>query len=138
MTAQEGALVLIKVGDGGEPESFATIGGLRTSAMGLRNQSLDRTNIESGAWRQLLGSAGIGAMTISGSGMFTDAASEALVRGYAFAASVNSYRFVFANGDSVTGPFQVVTYERSGNHDGEETYALTLESAGALVFAEAV
>lgn len=31
MPAQKGALVLIKVGNGGGPETFTTIGGMRTS-----------------------------------------------------------------------------------------------------------
>ena len=133
MTAQNGALVLIKVGDGGSPETFTTIGGLRTSAIRLNNQILNATTLESGAWRQLAGS-GISAMSISGNGMFTDAASEGTVRGYAFAASVNNYQFFFANGDYVTGAFQVTAYERSGDINAEETFALTLESAGSITF----
>src|SRR4051812_11409715 len=128
MTAGKGALVLIKVGDGAIPETFHTIGGLRTSHMLLDNQSLDTSNIESGAWRQLLGNAGIRLLRISGSGVFTDSTSEEAVRQYALAGSVKNYRFVFANGDYITGPFQVIAYERSGHHDSEEAYSLMLES----------
>lgn len=134
MTAQKGSLVLIKVGNGGDPEVFTTIGGLRVSSMVLGNQMLDATNTESGAWRQLLGGAGIRSLQISGGGMFTDAASEEIVRGYAFASTVNNYRFVFANGDYVTGPFQITAYERSGDHENEEVYSLALESAGTITF----
>src|SRR5580693_7449103 len=88
MTAQQGALVLIKAGNGGSPEIFTTIGGLRTSSMTLGNQALDTTNVESGNWRQLMGSAGINSLIVSGSGIFTDAASEETVRGNAFASNV--------------------------------------------------
>ena len=137
MTAQKGPLVLIKVGNGASPEVFTTVGGLRTSGMQLGNHVLDATNIESGAWRQLLGSAGILSLNISGSGLFTDAASEEAVRGFAFAGSLNNYRFIFANGDYVTGPFMVTSYDRSGNYDAEEIYSMTLESGGPITFTDA-
>lgn len=129
--------MLIKVGNGASPEVFATVGGLRASAIMLGNQPFDATTMESGVWRRLLGGAGIQSMHISGSGMFTDAASEETVRGYAFAGSVNNYQFIFANGDSVTGAFLVTSYDRSGDYGSEEIYALTLESAGAITFADA-
>lgn len=135
MTAQNGALVLIKAGNGASPEVFTTIGGLRTSQITLNNHALDTTNVESGAWKQLLGSAGISSMTIAGSGLFSNSASEETLRGYAFAASVNNYQFAFANGNYVSGAFMVTAYERSGNYDGEEQYSLTLESAGTIAFA---
>jgi TP901-1 family phage major tail protein len=73
-------------------------------------------------------------MSISGTGIFTDAASEETLRGYAFAGTGNNYQFIFGNGDYITGTFVVTSYERSGNYDAEETYAITLESAGTITF----
>src|SRR5581483_9582827 len=130
MTAQNGALVLIQAGNGGAPETFATIGGLRITEILVNHHIRDATNIESGAWQQLLGGAGTLSCQISGSGLFTNVSSEETVRGYAFAGSANNYRFIFANGNRITGPFIVTAYHRSGSHDGAEMYALTLESAG--------
>ncbi len=137
MPTQNGSLVLIKIGDGAMSETFTTIGGLRTSRMELNNQALDASNVDSGAWRQLLSSAGIRTMTISGTGLFTDAASEETLRGYAFAGSVHNYRLIFANGDRIDGAFLVASYERSGNENSEEIYALTLVSAGTITFTAA-
>ncbi len=135
MSAQKGSLVLIKVGDGANPtEVFTTVGGLRTSRLTLNNQSVDTTNKDSGIWRQLLSAAGMRSISISGTGVFTNVASEETVRGYAFAGSVNNYRFCFPNGNYISGAFHIGSYERAGNHDGEETYALTLESAGTITF----
>ena len=34
----------------------------------------------------------------------------------------------------VAGPFQVTALEYNGNHDGEVTFELALESAGAISF----
>lgn len=138
MSAQKGSLVLLKVGNGASPtEAFTTVGGLRTSRLTLNHQPVDTTNKDSGAWKQLLSGAGVRSVSIGGTGVFTDAASEETVRGYAFAGSINNYRFYFANGNYIAGAFHISSYERAGNHDGEETYSLTLESAGSISFATA-
>lgn len=138
MTAQKGSLVLVKIGDGGTPtEAFTTVGGLRTTRMVLNNQAVDASNKDSGAWRTLLAGAGIRSMTISGNGIFTDAASEETVRGHAFANTIANYQLTFGNGDTLIAPFQIVSYERAGEYDGEETYSLTLNSAGTVTFTAA-
>lgn len=38
---------------------------------------------------------------------------------------------------TVEGPFQIVTLEYGGRHDGEVSFELGLESAGALAFTAA-
>ena len=38
---------------------------------------------------------------------------------------------------TVTGPFEITSFELSGRHDGEVAFELTVESAGALAFASA-
>lgn len=134
MSAKKGSLVLIKIGNGGIPEIFTTVGGLRTSRIAINSQLLNTTNIESSAWRQLLNSAGQRSVSINGSGAFTDAASEEILRSKAFSGSIANYQFVFSNGDYITGPFLVGFYERSGDYDAEETFSITLESAGNVVF----
>ena len=134
MTVQKGALVLIKVGDGMVSESFATLGGLRTTSMILNNQLLDSSNADSGPWKLLQDNSGMRSLTISGSGIFTDSASEEKMRQNAYAGSVNNYQFFFANGNYLTGAFKVSVYERSGNHDAEENFSVVLESAGNIIF----
>ncbi len=135
MAAQKGSLFLLKVGDGGSPtETFTTVGGLRATRFTLNNQLVDSSNKDSGAWRNILANAGIRSLTISGSGVFLDSASEETVRANAFASSVNNYRITMGNGDYLTGAFQITSYERSGDYDGEETYSITLESAGNITF----
>jgi TP901-1 family phage major tail protein len=134
MSIQKGSLVLIKIGDGNVTETFSTIGGLRASRIVLNNQVVQSDTLTSGIWRQALPNAGVRTLTISGSGIFSDAASEEMLRGYAFGGTVNNYRFIFANGDYIAGPFIITSYERGGNQDSEETYSITLASAGTLAF----
>lgn len=138
MTAQKGSALLLKVGDGGSPtETFATLGGLQVTRLAVNQRAVDATARDSGAWRALLASAGIRSVSISASGMFTDAASEETLRGYAFAGSVNHYQLSFGNGDLLQGSFLVTAYDRAGNHDAEERYSLTLESSGTVTFTPA-
>ncbi len=134
MTAQSGALVLIKAGNGATPEVFSIIGGLRTSEMSINRHIMDTSNIESGAWQKLLDNAGIMSMQISGGGLFTNAASEDTLRGYALSGSTNNYKFIFANGSNITGAFMITMYHRSGSHDGEEHYSVSMESSGNIAY----
>jgi TP901-1 family phage major tail protein len=134
MTAQKGSLVLLKVGNGGGPEVFTTVGGLRTTSFTHNNQTIDTTNKDSGAWRQLLDGAGTRSITISGSGVFTDVASEEMVRGYAMNNQIKNFQMTFGNGDVLAGSFQITSYQRAGNYNNEETYAITLASAGTVTY----
>ncbi len=138
MTAQKGSLVLLKVGDGATPtETFTTVGGLRTTNFTHNNQTVDATNKDSGAWRELLDGAGTRSVSISGSGVFTDSAAEETVRGYAMNNAINNYELTFGNGDKLSGPFQITSYQRAGSYNDAETYSITLASAGQVSFVTA-
>ncbi len=137
MVAHKGSLMLIKVGDGALDESFSTLGGLRASSLTLNQAVMDTSCVGGGQWRQLISDAGMRALAIEGTGMFTDAASEELARGYAFSGSAHQFQLYFGNGDFVQGAFIISMYARSGTHASEEVYALRLESAGDINFVTA-
>jgi len=132
MSILSGSFVLIQVGNGGTPETFATLGGLRTSDMQVRCRGAEAGGPESGAWQKLPPVPGLLSMSIKGSGAVTGSAADETLRGYVFAGMPAGFRFVFAGGAHVTGSFLVLSYQRWGDHDGEESYAVYLESAGAL------
>ena len=134
MAAQKGSLVLLKVGNGGAPESFTTIGGLQTTAFAVSTQAVDATARESGAWRKLLDGAGIRSISLSANGVFTDSSAEETVRSLAISGTVRNYQMTFGNGDTLSGPFLITAYERSGAQQDEERYALTLFSAGTIIY----
>lgn len=134
MAAQKGSLFVLKVGDGASPEVFATVGGLRITAMTINNGQVEITNKGSGGARELLAAAGIQAMSIAGSGVFTDVAAEETVRSYAAANSINNFEIVAGNGDKWEGAFLITSYERGGDHNSEETFGIRLESSGAVTF----
>lgn len=135
MPAESGRGFLIEIGDGQVPETFSPVAGLRSSAITIDAQAVEITNKDSAGWRELLSGAGVRRIAVSGSGVFWDSAAEAGLRAAALAGTLANYRIVFENGDRFEGPFLVASLDYSGDHDGERTYTLSLESAGPVAFA---
>ena len=135
MAAQKGAALLLKVGNGGSPETFTTIGGLRSTSITLNDEAVDVTNKDSSGNRELLADAGIHSMSITGSGVFTDAASETTLKGTMNASSFTNFQLIIPDFGTYTGAFMCATLEYAGEFNGEVTYSVTLESAGAITFA---
>ena len=133
MAAQKGKDLLIKIDDG---SGFVTVAGLRTRRLAFNAETVDITHAESaGRWRELLEGAGVKRAGVSGRGLFKDAATDALMRQTFFDGAVKDYQVVIPDFGTVEGPFQVTGLEFAGEHNGEVTYELSLESAGALTFA---
>ena len=132
MTAQKGKDLLVKI-DGGS--GFVTVAGLRTRRLAFNAETVDITHAESaGRWRELLEGAGVKRASVSGRGLFKDAASDALVRQAFFDGAVKNYQVVIPDFGTVQGAFQIASLDYAGEHNGEVTYELSLESAGALTF----
>ncbi len=135
MSAQKGKDLLVKIADGA---GFTTVAGLRSRRIAFNAETVDITHAESaGRWRELLEGAGVKRASVSGRGLFKDAASDALVRQTFFDGAVKTYQVVIPDFGTVEGAFQIVSLEFAGEHNGEVTYDLSLESAGELTFAAA-
>ena len=133
MTAQKGKDLLVKISDGA---SYTTIVGLRTRRHAFNAETVDITHAESAnRWRELLDGAGVKRASVSGRGLFKDAASDALMRRMFFDGTIVGYQIVIPAFGTVQGPFQITSLEFAGEHNGELTYDMTLESAGELNFA---
>ena len=132
MAAQKGRDLLLKIDNGA---GFVSAAGLRSRRLAFNAQLVDVTDAESaGRWRELLGGAGVQRAAVSGSGIFKDQASDALVRSLFFAGTIAGWQVVIPDFGTVAGPFQIAALEYSGAHDGEVTFEIALESAGALTF----
>lgn len=138
MAAQKGSDMLIKVGDGASPEVFTALAGLRTKTMAFNAEQVDITNSDSaGKWRELLAGAGIKSMSVSGSGVFTDATVDGTIQTEAFAQTIKNYQIIVPSFGTFEGPFQLTQRQFAGEHNGEVTQELSLESAGAITFTAA-
>ncbi|SDW35679.1 phage major tail protein, TP901-1 family [Albimonas donghaensis] len=133
MAAQMGKDLLLKVDTG---SGFATVAGLRATRIAFNAETVDVTHVGStGRWRELLAGAGLRSASISGSGVFLDASTDATMRQAFFDGSVPIFQVIVPEFGTVEGAFQVTALEYSGQHDGEAVYEVSLASAGALSFA---
>jgi TP901-1 family phage major tail protein len=132
MVAQKGKDLLLKIDNGG---SFETVAGLRSKKLSFNAETVDITDAESaGRWRELLGGAGVQRASLSGSGLFKDQVSDALIRTAFFNGTILAWQIVIPDFGTVSGPFQVTALDYGGAHNGEVTFDIALESAGAIAF----
>lgn len=135
MVAQKGKDLLLKLDSDGLG-TFLTVAGLRSRRIAFNSETVDITDADSaGRWRELLTGAGIQRASISGSGIFKDAQSDAAIRSRFFGGEISSWQMVVPDFGAVSGPFQITSLEYTGAHDGEVTFEMALESAGAVSFA---
>mgnify|MGYP003133879511 FL=1 len=135
MAAQKGIDLLFKIGDGGSPETFTAIGGMRTTSLAMNDEMVDVTNKDSSRARTLLAQGGTNSMTVSGDGVFTDSASETTLRSKFDEAGLTNFQFLVPDFGTFTGNFRLTSLEYAGAFNGEVTYTFTFESSGAIAFA---
>lgn len=134
MSAQKGKDLLLKLDDTGSG-SFVTVAGLRSRTLSLNADTIDATHADSpGEWRELLAGGGIKRARLTGSGIFKDSASDARVRQYLFDGTIRTWQIVIPDFGVISGPLQITSLDYAGRHDGEVTFDIALESAGALIF----
>jgi predicted secreted protein len=131
MPSQNGRDLLLKIGDGGEPETFITIGAARTVEMSLDNQPVDATAMNSEGISVPRADAGVQSLAIMLQGLFKDSAAEELLRAAAFNRTANNYRLLFPNGANYAASFVIGDYRRSGSYEGLESFTVTLLRSGA-------
>ncbi|WP_439816224.1 phage tail tube protein [Zavarzinia sp. CC-PAN008] len=133
MARQRGDLFLLQVNlDGGS--GFATVAGLRGTVLSASVQPVDVTAKDSGGFRELLPGAGVQSLTLKGRGVFDSGTAHERVRTLFAARAVVRWRITRGDGSRWTMPAMVTALDYAGDHDGEETFELTVESAGAVSF----
>lgn len=133
MTAQKGKDLLIRLSDGA---GFVAVAGLRARQIAFNAETVDVTHADSaGRWRELLAGAGIRRAAISGSGVFRDEASDARLRQLFFDGAIERLQVVVPDFGTIEGPFQITSLEYRGDHAGEVSFDMALDSAGPLAFA---
>ena len=135
MAVQAGRDMLLKISDGAETPVFQTVAGLRARTVSLNAKTVDATDSDSGGWRELLAGGGVKSLSVSGSGVFRDAASDALMRAAFFAQDARYWQIIVPGFGVFSGAFLIAALEYAGQHDGEATFAITLASSGEVSFA---
>lgn len=141
MAAQKGSALLLKIGADASAaaasDTYTTVGGLRSTSITLNQESVDITNKDSSNARELLADAGVESVSISGSGVFTDAASEATLRTAFGGANIPNFEVIIPDLGTYQGKFHIASLEYGGEYNGEVTYSVTLESSGSVSFTAA-
>ena len=135
MAAQKGSPLLMKIGDGASPEAFTTIGGMRSTSLTMNDEMVDVTNKDSSNARTILAQGGVNSISVAGSGVFTDSASETTLKGKFNVSALTNYQFLVPDFGTFTGAFMLTTLEYGGEYNGEVTYSFTFESSGTITFA---
>jgi TP901-1 family phage major tail protein len=131
MAAERGSAFLLKLGSG-DPVTFATVAGLKTTQLAINGDAVAITNKDSGGWRELLSGAGVRSVSVAASGIFTGGPAEAQIKGLALNGQLASYELSFESGEKMRGAFLVSRLEYAGDFNGERNYTLALESSGEV------
>lgn len=138
MAAKRGDALLIKIGDGGSPESFTSVAGLRTKTITVNGETVDITSADdTQKWRQLLEGAGVKSMSVSGSGVLKDDTVMGTINTAVINQSIDTWQVIVPGIGTFEGQFQPNQIEYGGEHNGEAVYTISLESAGNLAFTAA-
>lgn len=140
MAAQLGRALLVQM-DNADNDTFVTIAGGRTHTLTINETEVDVTSKDDAGIRQLLSGNILRTVSISGSGVFTDAAGLNIFRDAALAGTHKEFKVVIpgtsAAGGAYQGFFRITSFEESGEHVGEVQYSFTLASAGAVTWTDA-
>jgi|TARA_B110000977_G_scaffold198145_2_gene282328 TP901-1 family phage major tail protein len=141
MAKQLGRAMLIKIGDGADPEVFSNLCGLNSKTLSVNNTSIDVTTPdcttpEGALWTQTL--AGLKNISVSGDGFFEDSVAEARAVSIANGAdNAVNLQIVIPDLGTYSGAFRLATLEYGGETEGGVTYSVSLESNGAITYAAA-
>lgn len=127
--------LLLKKEIDGFPGTYAEFAGIRSNSFTFNGESVDITTKDSNGFREFLGGAGIRSMSLSGSGIFNDDTAFGEVNTKMLAGDLVNMEITAPGLGAYTGPFHIGSLEVSGEYNGEATYSISLESAGAITFA---
>ena len=135
MTAQQGKQFLIKTKEDGS-EDFIGIAGFRSNGITLNQEGVDISNKDSSGFREMLAGAGIISVSVSGTGVFLNSASETLLRKRFGTNEHHEYEIILPGTGSWKGRFMIESLEFAGDYNNEVNYTLSLSSDGIITFTE--
>ena len=135
MAKESGVNVLLKIGDGGDPETFTSLAGQKSTRMTGAASPIDTSDKTTGGWGSTL--PGTRSMTISCSGVahWPDQLGVHRVRAAWEAGEDITCELVLNSaGDKYTVPLSVTQCDIGGDDDSATEYSFTLQNASAPTF----
>lgn len=134
MVAQRGLDMLLQVDSDGAG-TYQTVAGIRSNSLSLDGTPVDITSQDDvDRYRQLLAGAGVKSMSVSGEGVFKDAAADATIRSYWAADTQRNWRVIVPSFFQFQAAMKITKIEYAGEHAAEVTFTIALESAGSITF----
>jgi len=139
MAKSKGKLLLIQAQgvNPAAPTAYTTISALRSTSFTINEETVDVTDKDGDGWRKLLEGAGISSMSVSGSGIADNGDTQAFMLDAILNKTHVGLKIIREAGDAFTGTFQLASMAFSGEYNAEETFDLTLESAGTVTYTAA-
>lgn len=134
---QLGRLLLIKLGDGADPEVFSNLCGLKDRSFDLSANSVDTTKpscTNPGGPVQKTGRPGIVSRTFQGSGTFVSSTIMKTFMVHVVDATVFNAQVIVPGLGTFAGSFFVTTFQASGDMENDLQFSATFEAAAALTF----
>ncbi|PJR11555.1 phage tail tube protein [Sinorhizobium meliloti] len=134
---QLGRLLLIKIGDGAEPEVFTNLCGLKTRSFNLSANEID-TTIPSctnpGGPVQKTSRPGISNRTFTGSGAFVAGAAMSAFMGHVRASEAFNAQVVVPGDGTYEGSWMVTDFSFDGDVEPNMEFSATFVAADVLEF----
>ncbi|WFU88988.1 phage tail tube protein [Rhizobium sp. CC1099] len=134
---QLGRLLLIKIGDGADPEVFNNMCGLKTRSFNMSANEID-TTIPSctnpGGPVQKTSRPGISNRTFSGSGAFVSSTAMDTFMGYVRGASAFNAQVIVPGDGTYEGSWMVTDFSFSGDVEPNMEFSATFVAADVLEF----
>lgn len=121
----KGRLFILKQGD-------VIVACLRTLSLNISGETVDVTNKDDQTYRTLLPRAGVSAVSVSAEGIFDDDDIIKDIRAAAGTKSVIPFEIEYEYDGTITGNYQVASFENSGEYNGAVNYSISLESSGQV------
>lgn len=135
MRSHLGDYFLLQVQD--EQGDLISVAGLRTRALTLKAQPLERLDFTVGGWRQLQQESGVHAMHILGHGLFAGRAADHLLRRLFLQGQHAKSRIILPDFGTFSGSFAIVELAYEGRQEDVISWRIALQSAGEIDFAVA-
>lgn len=135
MTGFKGRDFQIEIAGSASPTVWTKVAGLRGTSVTINNAPVDVTNKGSEGYRELLVDGGVQSFDIAGDGVYLAGGADrqlfisALQRTTIYA-RINS----MGSGEKFTAVWVVASYVRQGGHDTAETFTLSLQSTGKIIY----
>lgn len=130
MTQQKGRLLLLKRGDGGGSESFATVCGFTTRTLRISNNEVDVTVPDCATpGNKVLAETAYGIQTLefSGDGKFTSDSGHLDFANDTLDQATGNYQVVVPGWGTFTGAVFIGSYEPSGETEGNMEFSCSIK-----------